>query len=1113
MKDRRNSGLSAFDPSVVASFHVALASYADALTANFASPTRAQPEDQLKAPVGALLTAAGNAAGKSIVTRTESRVDGVAGRPDLGVDADGLPVGNVELKAPGNGARPERFPDKRSRDQFERFKKLPNLIYTDGRQWSLYRNGLPDGEVINLSSDPTKSGATGVTLADAKNLLELLGGFLGWEPVVPSSPRALAAMLAPLTRLLRDEVLADVRAGGVMETLSQEWKKTLFPDADDATFADAYAQTFTYALLLARLEGAPAPLNSESASKELDADHALLAQTLRVLGQAGTREAIGFPVGLIERTVSAVDAAKLSRKKDPWLYFYEEFLAAYDPEQRNNRGVYFTPYEVVSAQVQLCDRLLVDRFDRVNGFGDPNVVALDPAAGTGTYLLTIAAQTLAKAVERGGEGLRAEVATNLAKNLNAFELLVGPYAVSHLRLGRTLTDAGAKMPADGVSVFLTDTLAAPAGPGFAKQATLFQRLLAAEQERASRVKTPNLHVTVVIGNPPYDRDTSGYTKSGLRKGGMVRHGDHDGSVGLLRDFLDPLPKEVRREHGLNLYNDYIYFWRWAIWKTCEQEADHGITSFITAASYLTGPAYGGMREMIRREYDEVWIIDLGGEGRGARKEENVFEGVLTPVAIAIAVRLPNRDNKARRDTAAVVRYRRVEGSRAEKLSALKELDSLDGQGWAVASDEWQGSFVPSGESAFALWPALSSIFGWAARGIQFSRSWPVAESKELAERRWAALLAAPAAERAGLLKETVDVQANKQYGSFLSDDRLPAISGLQGSAGPDAYERVGFRSFDRQWCIADRRVIDRPRPPLWAVRSEQQVFLTALPAGGDLTAGPAMVANCDVPDLNSFNNRGGLVFPLWKDPASTVPNIPASVCEAIAGATGTCVNAEDVCAYVFALLGTGAYVSKFEKDLASTSVRVPITTDPALFREVVELGRDLLWWATFGERFQPVDTNGRPVRRLTAGSAKNQEAVPVSAAEYPVSSSYDRATQTIHVGAGTFAPVSPEVWDFEVNGLKVVQSWLGYRMKKRAGKRSSALDDLRPPYWTFSAELVDLLAIVEHFVAATARAAELLERVLEGQTLGSGALPPISDSDREEPKGPRSGRQQAALFI
>lgn len=388
MAHEKTSGLSTLDENAVTGFTDALRGYTATLTANFGSLTDAQPEDQLKAPTGALLEAVGAAAGIKVLYRTETRVEGIAGRPDLGVDANGLPVGNVELKAPGKGARPEAFSDKHSKDQFNRFKKLPNLLYTDGREWALYRSGERHQEAVTLPFDPTSTEASTVTADAAGPLLDLLAEFLGWEPVVPSAPRALAAMLAPLTRVLRDEVLADVKTGGVMAKLAEQWRDTLFPDANDPTFADGYAQTFTYALLLARLEGAEAPINADTAAKELDSDHALLAQVLRVLGQPGAREAIGMPVGLLERIIGSVDALKLAAGQDLWLYFYEDFLAAYDPNQRNNRGVYYTPFDIVDAQVRLCQHVLTDRLKLTNGFGDPSVVVLDPAAGTGTYPLT-----------------------------------------------------------------------------------------------------------------------------------------------------------------------------------------------------------------------------------------------------------------------------------------------------------------------------------------------------------------------------------------------------------------------------------------------------------------------------------------------------------------------------------------------------------------------------------------------------------------------------------------------------------------------------------------------------------------------------------------------------
>jgi len=41
-----------------------------------------------------------------------------------------------------------------------------------------------------------------------------------------------------------------------------------------------------------------------------------------------------------------------------------------------------------------------------------------------------------------------------------------------------------------------------------------------------------------------------------------------------------------------------------------------------------------------------------------------------------------------------------------------------------------------------------------------------------------------------------------------------------------------------------------------------------------------------------------------------------------------------------------------------------------------------------------------------------------------------------------------EVWKCEVSSLKVALSRQGYRMKKRAGKKPSPLDDIRPERWT-----------------------------------------------------------------
>lgn len=1106
-----HEGLGAGDAVSVAAFAADLRVYASKLTTNFASLTVAQPEDQLKGPVGDLIAAAGAIAGVEVVARTETKIDGVTGRPDLGVDANGLPVGNAELKAPGKGATPAKFSDKRSRDQFERFSKLPNLVYTDGREWSLFRNGEQVGELFRLSFDPTKDGPGAVTDDDAAKLLGFLGVFLRWEPVVPSTPRALAALLAPLTRLLRDEVLADVKNKGVMAKLAGEWRATLFPDADDATFADGYAQTFTYALLLSRLEGATPPLTAETAANELDDDHALLAQALRLLGQPGTREAIGLPVGLLERVVGAVDAAKLgSGKKDPWLYFYEDFLAAYDPVQRNNRGVYYTPFEVVGAQVRLCHHILTERFGLADGFADPNVVVLDPAVGTGTYLLTVASEALDEAVERNGPGVRGQVATRLVNNLTAFEILVGPYAVSHLRLSRTLTDAGAQMPETGVRVYLSDTLASPTHEGFAQQVTLFQTRLAEEQEAASRVKAADTQVTVVIGNPPYDRDESQKKKGDRRKGGMVRYAEDGKSPGLIRDFIEPLSKSARQDVK-TIYNDYTYFWRWAIWKACEQHTDPACVSFITASSFLTGRGFGGMREMMRREFDELWFIDLGGDGRGARKDENVFSNVLTPVVITVAVRLPDVDAEERRSTAARVFYRYIGGTQQEKLDALTGMSDLtEGDEWQQPDAGWQASFIPGFGGDFSDWPALEDLLPWRDTGSHIFRAWPIGEDTGVLGKRWATLMSASAADRPALLKESRDRKANKTYADIFGGPRLAPVETLPDDTPMPEPQRYSFRTFDREWVLADNRVADYLRPQLWRVASDKQLYLHTL-VEKPMSTGPAVVVHPYVPDCHAFCNRGDKgAFPLWRDAAATEPNVTAGLLDLLTATYGRAVTAEDLAAYIVGVLATGAYTAKFADELGTSPARVPLTKDVGLFEEVVALGRDLIWWETFGERFAPLNDKGHQMVRLPSGTAKNTVAV----GEYPEKFSYNEETQTIVVGDGEFAPVPREVWDFEVSGFDVVRSWLRYRMKKRSGRKSSELDDIRPDRWDYSEEFVRVLAIVEHLLASEDKAAVLIDRILESDLLLRDDLPVPTEEERDAPaaSGHRSdGNTQLSL--
>lgn len=435
-----------------------------------------------------------------VLTKTEAHVDGLGGRPDIGVEVQDALCGHVELKAPGAGAQAQRFKG-RDRAQWQKFKALPNLIYTDACEWALYRSGdlqpADAPELVRLDG-VIERGAAALTEQNLAQLYRLLTDFLDWGFIAPTGPKALAETLAPICRLLRDDVaLAVAKEGSALRRLSAEMRDYLFPHASDEDFADIYAQTLTYALLLARLNGETL-LTTASAAARLDSRHGLLAETLRVLTQSLARAEIDLPMSLLERVIGAVDPVRLGRRGDPWLYFYEDFLSAHDPKRRKEYGVYYTPQQVVGCQTALVAELLDKAFNKPMSFADEGVVMLDSSAGTSACPLAAIEFALRKVEESFGPGAVAEYATRCAQNIYAFEVLVGPYTVSHLRLTKLLSDAGATLPPGGLNVYLTDTLESPhVDP---PQPPLMAERLTQEPRRARRVKA-DVPIFVSMGNP------------------------------------------------------------------------------------------------------------------------------------------------------------------------------------------------------------------------------------------------------------------------------------------------------------------------------------------------------------------------------------------------------------------------------------------------------------------------------------------------------------------------------------------------------------------------------------------------------------------------------------
>ena len=922
----------------------------------------------------------------------------------------------------------------------------------------------------------------------------------------------LADRMARTARDLRTQIreaLGAENGSGPFSALMEQIRTQLVSDVNADSFADMCAQTLVYGMLSSRVTNPKDFGSSPIFSTVPVANPFLEALFEQVHDEAVSLDLPGSDLpqlvaDLRETNVEAIldQIDSTIKGGDPVIHFYEEFLKQYDRKMRADAGAFYTPQPAVEFIVRAVDEVLRTRFGLGMGIADaaswqevagrngfdvpegvdpskPFVSMVDPATGTGTFLVEWLRQARRSFLEhRSPDDWPEHLRDRLLSSMHAFELMLAPYAIAHLKVALELHAAGA---GDGaMQILLTDTLEHSARQG---QLATMTDPVAQEGERAAELKAHE-RFSVVLGNPPYDREQRSAADSGRRKGGVVRYGapgvaplfdsdtafrraatgraaDAATNPPLLDAVTEPMKAAGLGGHLKNVYNDYVYFWCWAVWQATALPPGPGVVAFITASSYLDGISMGGVRHLLRNAFDELWIVDLGGEGRGALKEENIFD-IQTPVTIAVGV-CTSREPTAECE----VRYLRIAGTRPEKLTRLSQigiadiLDKVPGDGL--------DRMTPRSDSAFNAWPEITDLFPWVHSGCQLKRTWPIAEVRSLAERRWQSLLLEVSRERGKLLKQTGFRTTTSTPTPLLgSGPRLGMLRDLDRGDEPEGFGRYGYRSFDRQWIIADNRLADRPRPELWRVRGPSQVFLTTL-TSTKLGQGPALTATPYVPDLDHFSGRGAKnIMPIHRDSGGNEPNVADGLLEALSARLATEVVVEDLLAYVYSLCATAAFTDQFKEELAEAAgpIHVPITADPNLFRQAVALGRDLLWWHTWGARFAP---DGE--RRLPEGGATELRAVD----GMPNDFDYDPESQTLTVGTGAFAPVSPEAWDFEVSGLRVLRSWLGYRMKNRKGRKSSPLDDIRPTRWTQSNELLLVLSIIEHTIEVTPKAAALLD--------------------------------------
>lgn len=1071
-------------------------------------------EEALTAPTELLLRGMAWRQNVKLTAHGQHTIKKLKARPDFAMTIDGKIIGHVELKAPGKGVDPSKWSvNSHDYEQWEKIKVLPNLLYTDGYEWALYREGVRVGGTARLLGDFDRSTAE-LVVADHR-FEQLIPLFLGWIPQEPDSLGDLVNRIAGLCALLRDEVrerLAREKRGDTnasFTVLAENWRDLLFPDATPESFADQYAQTLTFALLLARIEGIDLEnLSLVEAARKLGKSHSLMGRALEVMTHDALDDLSGV-VGIMVQVISKVDPALFRDESgDAYLHFYEGFLSSYDPELRKRTGTYYTPNEVVSFMVDFTDQVLRTRLGRKKGFGDDDVTVVDPATGTGTFLINIINRVANDIEHEYDNGLKPGLLRKLASRLIGFEKQTGPYAVAELRLSHAFKAHQTEIEDNALRLHVADTLDEP---GAEQRLGLVYEAIAQHRKAANKVKVEE-PVTVVIGNPPY---LKGAKAAG--QGKWIAEGGRDESPAILDRFRAP---DIG-QYGYALDNLYVYFWAWATWKAFDQvvankepDVPSGVVAFITTAGFLDSKGAAGMRRYLRKSADEGWIIGLSPEGAYSKPRTRVFPLAKREICIAIFVRRGEPDP----DTPATVRRLDVPAShREEKFAWLAGLSldgHKDGQPWQICSKILTDPFQSAAGEDWAAMPPLDALLPWSSPGNKNNRTWPISPSREVLHERWKTLVNAPKSRKAALMKATRERSPDKLEQPLPSQEWRETLANETNQI--PAIEPYGRMTFDRQYLIADRRVIDWPRPSLWFAKSDRQVFLSELHSEPG-RPGPAVSFTALIPDNHHFKGtEGGRVLPLYRDPLGQQANITPGLLEALASTLGIPVTPEDLLSYIAGIAGHAGYTEHYHEQLSGApGVRIPLTRDATLWTKVVDVGKRVVWLHTYGERYAD-PASGRPASepRLPKGERpKNPTPIGEGPLGFPEDIDYDADTRTLIVGAGTIAPVAPEVWDYRIGGVRVVDRWFRFRKRNPDVEWQTPLNDVPPKRWPpeYTIELLNLLNVLGLSVALEPEQRDLLKEVVEGPLIGIDELTqrgllPVPPSAKKKPKVPRIPR-------
>jgi predicted helicase len=1012
-------------------------------------PPEAKTEHSDRGALQNLLKAfAARAEGKPKVQHEPKRVAG-KGAPDFKVMKSGMILGYVENKAIG-----ENLTKVLKSDQIAKYKTLsPNIILTDYLEFAwISKDGIKretlchETDLENRKFKLNQERAAAVTA--------LLEGFFSTAPEGIGTSKPLAEALAARSRLLRDylgdELVRQEREHqeGRLYGLYKTFRDQVFHELTLKEFADAFAQMLAYGLFLARLNADDKVLITlNNAREHIPGSFQLIHELVEFLTELNKDEYAdvrwvveevlsivnGLDLPAIHEDLSFRQRKAINRKvraqdeeehrlfeRDPFIYFYEDYLKAYDRDTRKGRGVYYTPPPVVNFIVRAINDILKDSFGIKEGLADSGVTVLDFACGTGTFLLEVFQQIFENIGGADKPIAKKVVSDHILKNIYGFEYLIAPYTIAHLKLSQYLRDKGHTLKEkERLQVFLTNTVE-PIKP----QKVLWVPAITAEVEAAQAIKEKKIRV--ITGNPPY----SGHSKN---KGAWITT-----QIGRYREGFPELSKPAQ---GKWLQDDYVKFIRFAQMKidggvfeyrdedgnlqsVVIDAVDKGVVGIITNHSYLDNPTFKGMRKSLMESFHQIYVLDLHGNTKrkerapNGQDDQNVFD-IEQGVAIALFIKNEKLERGVWRGD--------LWGKRLSKYEFLTEAKkvSVEWQRLEPTGPDWLFT-VQDGDAARLyreLWsiPEIFSQTGDPAPGIVTTHDkFAVSFSKEEARDKIKLFLATKSEEEARAIWKLCSTE---QWSYDDAKEELAKLN-LEGSI-----TSILYQPFDKRWTIWDRNVAVHRRERVMRHMLKPNFSLNVI-RKMDIGGIWSHVLVSDLPIIHHAvsSKEVNFTFPLWKFDETKdghwekQENINPEFRAFLDEKYGQHFSPEEIFGYLYAVLYSQSYRLDYSEFLRQQFPRLPFSEKPSDFESLSNLGWELV------QAHLLKDYPDAGLGKLDGKGDETVEAVRYSEAEKAI---WINKTQC-------FKPVPEDVWNFHIGGYQVLEKYL----KSRKGRQLS-LDEVK----------------------------------------------------------------------